>query len=96
MEQDAQEKLFQVDGNYPTLILISNTKNVFSKQLGTLNEKDVADFVWQMKNRPKGLVEYTPVPLVKATKWDGKDVEVAQGDEIDEDFLKDIIGNSDL
>lgn len=55
-----------------------------------MNEKDVTDFIWQMKNRPKGVIEYKPVTLATADKWDGKDVEIEE-EEIDEDLLNQIM-----
>jgi len=50
------------------------------------------DFFWKIKNKGKGLAEFKMPQLAENTKWDGKDVEVAQ-EGIDDDFLNDIIGN---
>lgn len=92
--QPELEKVFGVDSNYPALIVVSNTKDVFVKYNGTLVVQDVTDFVWKVKNRPQGLKEYVMPTLNDATQWDGKDVELEE-EGIDEDFLKDLLGETD-
>jgi len=91
--QPELENVFQIDNNYPSLVIVSSTKDVYTKYLGTLNEKDITDFVWQMKNRPKGVIEFKPVKLAQNVKWDGKDV-VIEEEEIDEDLLKEIMNDT--
>lgn len=59
-----------------------------------MNEKDVTDFIWQMKNRPKGVIEYQPVKLVNGVKWDGKDVELVEEEELDEEMMNQILNDT--
>lgn len=71
--------------------MISNTKEVYGKFRGTFTTLDITDFIWTVKNRPKGLVQYTMPVLNDNAKWDGKDVQMDDS-QIDEDFLKDLLG----
>lgn len=54
----------------------------------------MTDFVWQMKNRPKGVIEYKSTKLVNGVKWDGKDVELVEEEELDEEMMNQILNDT--
>lgn len=54
---------------------------------------DVVDFAWTVKNRPKGLAEFTMPQLTNGQPWDGKDVTVEE-DGLDDDILNEILNET--
>jgi len=47
-----------------------------------------------MKNRPKGVIEYKSTKLVNGVKWDGKDVELVEEEELDEEMMNQILNDT--